>query len=90
MHPLRALREGGPPSLEQVAALLAENVVFNRPLLVRPIEGRDAVARTIVQSARNRDGVGTMFWSRSSTSTPRSSAGREQSRGTSSKALSCW
>lgn len=41
-----------------MAALLAENVVFNSPLLVRPIEGRDAVARTIVQSARNRDGVG--------------------------------
>src|SRR5260221_12197850 len=58
MHPLRALREAGPSSLEQVAALLADDVVFNSPLLVRPIEGRDAVARTIVLSARNRDGVG--------------------------------
>lgn len=58
MHPLRQLREAGPPTVEQVAALLAENVVFNSPLLTRPIEGREAVARTIAQSARSRDGVG--------------------------------
>ncbi|HLZ66285.1 MAG TPA: hypothetical protein VKQ29_08640 [Aliidongia sp.] len=54
MHPLRRVRELPAPSFEQVAAVLAENVVFNSPLLVRPIVGRDAVARTIVQSSRNR------------------------------------
>jgi hypothetical protein len=48
MHPMRKLREAGPPTFEQFAALLAENVVFNSPILVRPLEGRDAVARTMV------------------------------------------
>lgn len=58
MHPLRKLREGGPPTIEQVAALLAENVVFNSPVLVRPLEGRAAVARAIANSSRSRDGIG--------------------------------
>jgi hypothetical protein len=58
MHPLRKLREAGPPTVEQVAAVLAENVVFNRPVLVRPPEGRDAVAHAIANSSRCRDGVG--------------------------------
>jgi len=56
MHPLRKLREAGPPTVEQGAALL-EDVVFNSPLLVRPLEGRDVVARAIAQSAHSRDGV---------------------------------
>ena len=54
MHPLRHVRELPAPTFEQIAAVLSENVVFNSPILVRPIEGRDAVARTIVQSSRNR------------------------------------
>jgi hypothetical protein len=58
MHPLRKLRETGPPSVDQVAALLAEKVVFNSPVLVRPLEGRDAVAHAIANSSRSRDGVG--------------------------------
>jgi hypothetical protein len=39
MHPLRKLREGGTATPAQVSALLAENVVFNSPILVRAIEG---------------------------------------------------
>jgi hypothetical protein len=58
MHPLRKLREAGPPTVEQVTALLAENVVLNSPVLVRALEGRDAVARAIANSSRSRDGVG--------------------------------
>ena len=58
MHPIRKLREAGPPSPEQVAPLLAEDVVMHSPLLIGPIVGRDAVARTISASAHNRDGVG--------------------------------
>jgi len=58
MHPLRKLREAGPPTIEQVAALLAENVVFNSPVLVRSLEGRVAVAQAIANSSRSRDGIG--------------------------------
>jgi hypothetical protein len=58
MHPLRKLREAGPPTIEQVVPLLAEEVVFNSPILARPLAGREAVARTIAASARARDGVG--------------------------------
>src|SRR5262249_11746693 len=58
MHPLRKLREAGPPTVEQVATLLAKNVVFNSPVLVRPVKGRDAVAHAIANSSRSRDGIG--------------------------------
>ncbi len=44
MHPLRKLRESGKPTPAQVSALLAENIVFNSPILVRPIEGREVIA----------------------------------------------
>ena len=37
MHPLRKLRESGKPTPAQVSELLAENVVFNSPILVRTI-----------------------------------------------------
>ena len=44
MHPLRKLRESGKPTAAQVGELLAENIVFNSPILVRPIEGREVCA----------------------------------------------
>src|SRR5579864_7768683 len=44
MHPLRKLRDSGKPTAAQVSELLAENIVFNSPILVRPIEGREVVA----------------------------------------------
>ena len=43
MHPLRKLRESGKPTPAQVSELLAENIVFNSPILVRPIEGRQVI-----------------------------------------------
>src|SRR6059036_200291 len=49
MHPLRKLRESGKPTPAQVSALLAENIVFNSPILVRPIEGREAIAAIFAQ-----------------------------------------
>jgi hypothetical protein len=58
MHPLRKLREAGAPSFDEVAALLADDVVFNSPVLIRPLEGRDAVAHAIVNSSRSRDAAG--------------------------------
>ena len=54
MHPLRKLRESGSSTPAQVGALLAENVVFNSPILVRPIAGREAVAAIFAQSSSTR------------------------------------
>ena len=51
MHPLRKLRESGKPTPAQVSALLAENIVFNSPILVRPIEGREVTAAIFAQSS---------------------------------------
>ena len=54
MHPLRKLRESGTATPAQVSELLAESVVFNSPILVRPIEGRDLVAAIFAQSSSTR------------------------------------
>lgn len=58
MHPLRKLREAGKTTPAQVSELLAENVVFNSPILVRPIQGRDVIAAIFAQSSSTR-GSGT-------------------------------
>ena len=58
MHPLRKLRESGKPTAAQVSELLAENVVFNSPILIRPIEGREVVSTIFAQSSATR-GSGT-------------------------------
>jgi hypothetical protein len=58
MHPLRKLRESGKPTLAQITELLAENIVFNSPILARSIEGRDACAAIFTQSSATR-GSGT-------------------------------
>jgi len=58
MHPLRRLRESGPSTPAQVGALLADNVVFNSPILARPIAGRADVAAIFAQSSSTR-GSGT-------------------------------
>jgi hypothetical protein len=44
MHPFRKLREAGGVTTELVKPLLAEHVVFNSPVLVRAVEGRDLIA----------------------------------------------
>src|SRR3977135_4463457 len=54
MHPLRKLRESGKPTPAQVSALLAENIVFKSPILVRPIEGREVIAAIFAQSSSTR------------------------------------
>ena len=58
MHPLRKLREAGKPTLAQISELLAEDVVFNSPILVRPIQGREVCAAIFTQSSATR-GSGT-------------------------------
>jgi hypothetical protein len=59
MHPIRKLRESGHATSELFAALLADDVIMHSPLLTRAIIGRDAVAKTMAASARNRDNPGT-------------------------------
>jgi hypothetical protein len=51
MHPLRKLRESGKYTVAQMRELLAENAVFNSPLLIRPIEGGDVLAAIFAQSS---------------------------------------
>src|SRR6201990_3652801 len=58
MHPLRKLRESGKPTPAQVSELLAENIVFNSPILIRPIEGREVCAAIFALSSSTR-GSGT-------------------------------
>ncbi len=58
MHPLRKLRESSHPTAAQVSELLAENIVFNSPILIRPIEGREVIATIFAQSSSTR-GSGT-------------------------------
>lgn len=54
MHPLRKLRESGSATPAQVSVLLAENAVFNSPILARPVQGRDALAVIFAQSSATR------------------------------------
>jgi hypothetical protein len=58
MHPFRKLREAGPPTPEQAAAILAEDVVMHSPVLIKPIVGRELVAITISNSSHSRDNSG--------------------------------
>jgi hypothetical protein len=58
MHPFRKLRETGPPTPEQAAAILAEDVVMHSPVLIKPIVGRELVAITISNSSHSRDDPG--------------------------------
>ena len=56
MHPLCALRESGGAGPEQFAQLLADNVVFHSPLLVRGVEGRYKVSRVFAADPSIRSG----------------------------------
>ena len=58
MHPLRKLRESGKPTAAQISELLADNVVFNSPILIQPIAGREVCAAIFAQSSSTR-GSGT-------------------------------
>src|SRR4030095_10789654 len=57
VHPLRKLEFGKAPGA-QGRELLAEIVVFNSQILIRPIEGREVVATIFAQSSSTR-GSGT-------------------------------
>jgi len=64
VHPFRRLREAGPPTPQQVAAILAENVVMHSPVLIKPIVGCELVAITISNSSHSRDNPGRYVFER--------------------------
>jgi hypothetical protein len=85
MHPLRQLRESGDNSPAAVAKLLAENVVFHSPLLVREVEGREKVAVIMATSPKDppRQLPRSTVWMTAT----RSSAGTAKLRAMRSRAL---
>ncbi len=56
MHPLRALRERGNNTPEEVAALLAQDVEFHTPILTKVVTGRDVISRIWALSSHVRSG----------------------------------
>jgi hypothetical protein len=60
MHPLRALRESGSHSANEIAPILARNVIFNSPVLTRPLIGVETVSAVLAASALAR-GVGGQY-----------------------------
>jgi len=60
MHPLRALRESGLHSVEQIKKILAEDIVFNSPVLIRPLVGAEIVSGVLAASGLAR-GIGGQY-----------------------------
>jgi SnoaL-like domain len=50
MHPFRSAVESG--ESERISALLAEDVVFNSPVVFRPYHGREALATILLAVSR--------------------------------------
>ena len=46
MHAIRKLRESGHATVADYETILAANVVFHSPVLIRAIEGRAVVAKS--------------------------------------------
>ena len=56
MHPLRALRERGNNTPEDVSALLADDIEFHTPILTKVVTGRDLIGRIWALSSHVRSG----------------------------------
>ena len=50
MHAIRKLRESGHATAADYETILAANVVFHSPVLIRTVEGRTAVAKIFAAS----------------------------------------
>jgi len=62
MHAIRKLRESGHATAADYEAILAANVVFHSPVLIRAVEGRAAVAKIFAASTTLREGAYTGEW----------------------------
>ena len=56
MHPLRALRERGNNTPEEVAALLSDDVEFHTPILTKVVTGREVISQIWALSSHVRSG----------------------------------
>ena len=56
MHPLRALRERGDNTPEEVSALLSDDIEFHTPILTKVVAGRDVISRIWALSSHVRSG----------------------------------
>jgi hypothetical protein len=62
MHAIRKLRESGHATVADYEKLLAPDVVFHSPVLIRPAEGRAVVAKIFATSTTLREGAYTGEW----------------------------
>jgi hypothetical protein len=62
MHAIRKLRESGHATVADYEKLLAPNVVFHSPVLIRTMEGRAVVAKIFATSTTLREGAYTGEW----------------------------
>ena len=62
MHAIRKLRESGHATIADYEKLLAPNVVFHSPVLIRTAEGRAVVAKIFATSTTLREGAYTGEW----------------------------
>ena len=62
MHAIRKLRESGHATVADYETILAANVVFHSPVLIRPVEGRTVVAKIFAASTTLREGAYTGEW----------------------------
>ena len=62
MHAIRKLRESGHATIADYEKLLAPNVVFHSPVLIRTVEGRAVVAKIFATSTTLREGAYTGEW----------------------------
>jgi len=62
MHLIRKLRESGHATAADYETILAANVVFHSPVLIRTIEGRAVVAKIFAASTTLREGAYTGEW----------------------------
>lgn len=62
MHSIRKLRELGNATVADYEKILAPNVVFHSPVLIRTAEGREVVAKIFATSTTLREGVYTGEW----------------------------
>ncbi len=60
MHPLRVLRESGVHAAEKIRPILAEGIVFNSPVLTKPLLGAEMVSAVLAASGLAR-GVGGQY-----------------------------
>ena len=56
MHPLRALRERGNNTPEEVSELLSDDIEFHTPILTKVVTGRELIGRIWALSSHVRSG----------------------------------